>query len=94
MLLVFLFGGFITNLPCHVVNFQSDACVSQAILKYKTDSDIKEVIILAVFTMLTFNPYYYPSPPLWYMVFNRISSFLKFCHYHKGWGVLVSGTRT
>ena len=41
------------------------------------------MIILAVFTMLTFNPYYYPSPPLWYMVANMIYSFWKFCHYHK-----------
>ena len=32
----------ITNLPCHVLTFQSDVCVIWDTLKYKTDTDIKE----------------------------------------------------
>ena len=43
--------------------------------KYITDTDIKEVIILDIFTMFNFTPYYDPSRPAYDMVANIISSF-------------------
>ena len=41
----------------------ADVSVSQDVLKYKTDADIKEVIRLGIFTMFTFNTYYDPLTP-------------------------------
>ena len=40
--------------------------------KYKTDSDIKEVIILHIFTTVNFNILYDPSTPLWYFIDNSM----------------------
>ena len=58
--------------------------VSEDVLKYKTDADIKEGIRLDKFTMFTFTPYYDHSPPLWEVVNNSMSSLWKFTNYHKG----------
>ena len=43
-MLVLLFGFLITDLPYHVVTLQIVVYVRYAILKLKTDADIKEVI--------------------------------------------------
>ena len=62
---------------------------SSVVLKYKTDMDNKEVIKLYIFTMVTFNTYYDPSPKSWEAVENIISYFWKFLNWHKGW---ITGT--
>ena len=80
MFFVFL----ITNLPCHVVTFQSALRVSQAVLKYKTDADIKETIRLYVLPMFNFTNYYYPSPLFQEVVTNSMFYFQQFDHYQKG----------
>ena len=47
-----LFSFAITYWPCHVVTFQSAVRFSCAVLKFKTDADIKKVITLYVFPKL------------------------------------------
>ena len=37
-------------------------------------SVVKEVIRLDVYLLVIFNPYYYPSPPLWKVLANSMSS--------------------
>ena len=71
------FGFLITNLPFHVVTLKSalSASVKYAILKYKTDLYIKEMIILGIFTVVKFTTYYDPLTPSWEVVDNIISSF-------------------
>ena len=54
ILLVIFFRFAVTDLPYHVMTLQSDARVRLDVLKYKTDTDIKEVIILYIFPMFTF----------------------------------------
>ena len=54
MMLVLFFGGFITDLPCHIFTLKSAVRVSWAVLKYKIDADIKEVIILDVYPLSDF----------------------------------------
>ena len=54
MLLVLFFGFNITDLPHHVVTLQSYVHVRQATIKYKTDADIKDYIILHIFPMFTY----------------------------------------
>ena len=84
MLLVLFFRFLITNLTFHVMTFQSAVRIIWAILKYKIDADIKEVIIFSVFPRFTFTPYYDPSPPQWEVVKNSMSSFWKFHNHRKG----------
>ena len=74
-LLVLFFGFMIAKLSFHVVTLKIALHVIYATIKYKTDSDIKEVIILDIFPIFTFTHYYVPSPPLWEVVDN-IMSFL------------------
>ena len=75
MLLVLLFGFEITNLTCHVVTLQSAVCVRFVVLKHKTDADIKEVILLVIYPIFTFTPYYAISPTSWEVGTNSMSSF-------------------
>ena len=56
ILLVLFFGFAVTDLPYHVVTLQSAARVRLDVLKYKTDTDIKEVIRLYIFPMVDFTP--------------------------------------
>ena len=72
-----------TDLPCHIENFQSAIHVSLAVLKHKTDADIKEGIIIYMFPMFTFTNYYETSPPSREVVENSMSYLLNFCNYHK-----------
>ena len=44
---------------------------------------VKEVIILDVYIIVIFTPYYDPSPPPWKVVANSISSCLYYHHYQK-----------
>ena len=55
MLVLFL-GFFITDLSCYIVTLQIDVHVSQDVLKYKTDADIKELVRLDLFFVFTFTP--------------------------------------
>ena len=75
-MLVMFFGFVITNLPCHVVTLQSDVRVNLAVLKYKIDAYIKEVIILDIFPVFTIPHYYDHSLPLWEVVHNSMIYFL------------------
>ena len=75
MLLVLFFRFLITNLTFHIMTFQSAVRIIWAILKYKIDADIKEVVILGMSRMFIFTTYYDPSPPLWDVVETSISSF-------------------
>ena len=84
MLLLLLFGGFIKDIPFHIVTFQSAVRLSYAVLRYKSDADIKEVIRLYLFPRFTFTPYYEPSHPLWEVVSNSMAYFWYFRNYQKG----------
>ena len=68
----------IADLPCHVVTLHVVIRVIQAILKYKTDAYIKEFIMLDILPMFNFTTYYDPSPTLWEVVANSMSSFYQF----------------
>ena len=69
------FGGFIADLPCHVVTLKS--AIRSRYGHSKTRSwFVKEVIILDVYLIVIFTPYYDPSPPLWKVVSNSMSSCL------------------
>ena len=51
MLLVLLFGFLTTDVPCHVVTLKSAVHVSLSAIKLRSDSNIKEVIILEAFNI-------------------------------------------
>ena len=66
------------------MNLQCAAHISSDVSKYKTDDNIKEVIILDVFPMFIFTPYYGPSPPLWELVAKSMSYLCQFHNHQKG----------
>ena len=47
--------------------------------------DIKDVIRLDIFPMVTFTPYYDTSPPLWEILTNSMSSFCHIINSQKGY---------
>ena len=44
---------------------------------------VREVIILYVYLLVIFTPYYYPSPPPWKVVENSMPSCWYYLHYQK-----------
>ena len=78
-----------SNQVCHffytsiIYKLQLTYIPGVAILK-KISWFVKEVIIFYKYILVVFTPYYDPSPPLWKVVVNSMSSFLYYCHNQKG----------
>ena len=83
MRLLLIFGGLLYTYIVRQL-LQSSVRVSQAVLKYKTDADIKEVIRLDMYYLCSpLTPYYDHSPTSWELVCNSIYSCWDFLHYQK-----------
>ena len=72
------------------VDFYIDVTYSLGVVILKTSSwFVKEVIRLDEYCLVIFTHYYDPSPTLWKVVANIMSSFLQYRHYQIGCMLIV-----